>query len=144
MMSNQMYDDFVFRYDSQLFDLVHKYGGLAHVHCHGKVNTIFERMIDMGVDMLDPMEPPPDGDLEIGAAKQRANGRMTLMGNIEIRDLDFATPEEIDDKVRHAINDGGKKYFMLYPTATAISSLTDRYRDNALQYIQSGLEYGAF
>ena len=144
MMSSQMYDDFVVRYDSQLFDLVHKYGGLVHVHCHGKVNTIFERIIDMGVDMLDPMEPPPDGDLEIGEAKRRANGRITLMGNIEIRDLDFATPGEIADKVKHAINDGGKKHFMLYPCATAISGLTDQYRDNAIQYIRSGLEYGTF
>ena len=144
MMSNQMYDDFVVRYDSQLFDLVHKYGGLVHVHCHGKVNTVFERIIDMGVDMLDPMEPPPDGDLEIGEAKLRANGRITLMGNIEIRDLDFATPGEIAAKVKHAINDGGKKHFMLYPCATAISGLTDQYRDNAIQYIRSGLEYGTF
>ena len=144
MMSNQMYDDFVVRYDSQLFDLVHKYESLVHVHCHGKVNTVFERIIDMGVDMLDPMEPPPDGDLEIGEAKRRANGRITLMGNIEIRDLDFATPEEIDDKVKHAINDGGKKYFMLYPSATAISSITDQYRNNAIQYIRSGLEHGKF
>jgi len=144
MMSNQMYDDFVVRYDSQLFDLVHKYGGLVHVHCHGKVNTVFERIIDMGVDMLDPMEPPPDGDLEICEAKRRAKGRITLMGNIEIRDLDFATPEQIDEKVKHAIIDGGKFHFMLYPTATAISSITDQYRDNAIQYILSGLKYGSF
>ena len=142
MMSPQFYDELVVAYDSQLFDLVHRYGGYVHVHCHGKVNGVFERIIEMGADMLDPLEPPPDGDLPIAEAKRRAQGRITLMGNIEFRDLEFATPEEIDAKVREAICSERKDHFMLYPSATAISAISDRYRDNAIQYIQSGLEYG--
>lgn len=144
LMSNRFFDELVVAYDRPLFELVHRYGGLVHVHCHGRVNTVLERFVQMGADMLDPVEPPPSGDIDIADAKRRARGRITLMGNIEFRDLEFATPKEIDEKVRHAICDGGKKHFMLHPSAAAISRLSDRFRDNAIQYVKSGLAYGAF
>jgi len=144
MMSPKLYDDFVVRYDGQLMNLIHKHGGLVHVHCHGKVRGILDRLLAMGVNMLDPVEPPPQGDIEMGEAKAHVDGRITLMGNIEFVDLEFATPEQMDEKVRRALCDGGKEHTILYPSAVAISRLSDRYRDNAIQYIQSGLEHGRF
>jgi hypothetical protein len=144
MMSPKLYDDFVVRYDGRLIELIHKHGQYAHVHCHGKVSRIFDRLLDMGVDALDPVEPPPDGDIELAEAKRRSAGRMTLMGNIEFRHLEFATRHEIDAMVRRTICEGPKNHMILYPSATAISRISDRYRDNAIQYIESGLEYGAF
>ena len=143
MMSPRLYDDLVVKYDGRLIELIHKHGQYAHVHCHGKVATILDRLLAMGVDALDPVEPPPDGDIDLAEAKRRAAGRITLMGNIEFRHLEFATPHEIDVMVRRAICEGPKDHMILYPSATAISRLSDRYRDNAIQYIESGLKYGA-
>jgi uroporphyrinogen-III decarboxylase len=142
MMPPDFYEDLVYKYDSQLMELVHKHDCRVHVHCHGKISEVFERIIDMGADMLDPVEPPPDGDIGIEDAKRRANSRMTLIGNIEFRDMEFSTPEDIDKKVRDAICLGGKDHFILGLSATSISSITDRYRENSIQYIRSALEYG--
>jgi len=142
MMSRRFYDELVVPYDGKLMELVHAHGALVHVHCHGKINGVFERIMDMGADMLDPVEPPPDGDLEIGDAKRRAHGRMVLMGNIEFRHLEFATRQEVDELVRRAICEQGKAGIMLYPSATPITYMSDQLRDNCLQYIESGLGYG--
>lgn len=142
MMSPRLYDALVVRYDRPLFDLVHAHGCLVHVHCHGKVSGILDRMREMGVDMTDPVEPPPQGDVEIGEAKGRVRGRMTLMGNIEFCDLEFAPPDRIEELVRTAVLDGGKEHFMLYPSATGIAGLSDRYRDNAIRYMETALECG--
>jgi uroporphyrinogen-III decarboxylase len=142
MMSREFYDDLVVPYDGRITELVHRYGALVHVHCHGKVNGVFERMMDLGADMLDPVEPPPDGDIEIGEAKRRARRRMVLMGNIEFRHLEFATRQEIDELVRRALCEQGKAGIMLYPSATPITYMSDQLRDNCIQYIESGLKYG--
>ncbi len=144
MMSPRQYDEYVANYDGRLIDLIHKYGQYAHVHCHGRISRIFQRLLDKRVDALDPVEPPPDGDIEIAEAKRLAAGRMTLMGNIEFHRLEFAAPEEMDALVRRALCEGPKDHFILYPSATAISRLSDRYRDNAIRYIEAGLEYGRF
>jgi uroporphyrinogen-III decarboxylase len=144
MMSPKLYDEFVVKYDGQLMQLIHKYGGIVHVHCHGKISGIFDRLLEMGVDMLDPVEPPPQGDIEMGEAKLRADGRITLMGNIEFVDLEFATPGQIEEKVKRALCEGGLQHTILYPSATAISRLSDAHRDNAIRYIEAGVKYGRF
>ena len=141
MMSPQMYDDFVVRYDAPLFDLVHQHRGLVHVHCHGKVRGILDRLVAMGADMLDPLEPPPDGDVTMAEAKRLTAGRVTLLGNIEFRELEFSSPSRIRELVRTAILQGGERVH-LYPSATPIEKLTPRYRDNALAYLAAGLECG--
>ncbi len=143
MMSPQFYDDLVVRYDAPLMELVHEYGQYVHVHCHGKVREALDKIVAMGADLLDPVEPPPDGDIELWEAKEQARGKTVLIGNIEFRDLEFATPQQIDEKVHEAIEWGGKQGLILGLSATAIASISDRYRDNALQYIESGLRYGA-
>ena len=143
MMGPEMYDEFVTQYDSRIIDLMHNYDGLVHVHCHGKISGILDRLLDMDVDMTDPVEPPPDGDITMAEAKKRCAGRMTLMGHIEFRELEFSSPKRIRELIRTAILDGGAERTYLYPSATPIQALTPQYRDNAIAYIEAGLEFGA-
>ena len=143
MMSSKLFDDLVVKYDRILYDLVHRRGAFVQVHCHGRVKNILEKLIEIGVDALDPVEPPPHGDVEIGEAKSIVDGKMTLVGNIEYQDLELGTPEEIDRKVREAITSERKDHFMLHPSAMIFAHISDRHRDNILQYIESGIRYGA-
>jgi hypothetical protein len=139
MMGPAMYDDFVVRYDGPLLDLVHQHGGLVHVHCHGKVRGILDRLVAMGADMLDPVEPPPDGDVTMAEARRMTQGKVTLLGNIEFRELEFASSSRIRELVRTAIQQAGER-MVLYPSATPHERLTPKYRDNALAYLEAGLE----
>jgi uroporphyrinogen-III decarboxylase len=144
MMSPRLYEDFVVKYDSKLFDLVHRYGGYVQVHCHGNIRGILDRLMSMGVDLLDPVEAPPNGDITIREAKQHINGRITLVGNIQFDDMEASRPTEIDEKVKTAIRSGGKKHFILSTTEGPISPLSSKMRDNYIQLIESGYKYGKF
>ena len=142
MMSHQFYRELVVRYDGRLIELAKRYGALVHIHCHGKVNDVLELMMDMGADMTDPVEPTPDGDVDFADARHRCRRRLVLMGNIEFRHIEFCERAQIDEMVRRAICDGGKTGVMLYPSARPLTWMTDRCRDNCLQYIESALRYG--
>lgn len=142
MMSRKFYKELAMAYDEPIIRMCKEHGTLVHVHCHGLVNDVLELMMDMGADMTDPVEPTPDGDTDFADAKRRCRGRMVLMGNIELRALEFATTREIDEMVRAAICDGGKEGVMLFPSACPLTWMSDRCRDNCIQYIESGLKYG--
>lgn len=144
MMSPKLYDEFVVRYDKRLFDLVHRYGGYVAVHCHGRVRDVLDKLVDMGVDLLDPVEAPPSGDIEIGEAKRKVKGRITLAGNIQFGDMEVCTTKEIDEKVKEAICSGGREKFILTTTEAPISPISSRMRDNYIQLIESGHKYGKF
>ena len=144
MMSPELYDEFVVKYDRKLFDLVHSHGGLVAVHCHGRVKGILDKLVEMGVDLLDPVEAPPSGDIEIGEAKRKVKGKITLVGNIQFGDMETCTPEEIDKKVKEAILSGGKEKFILATTEGPVSPVSSRMKDNYIQFIESGIKYGRF
>jgi methionine synthase II (cobalamin-independent) len=122
--------------------LVHRYGGIVHVHCHGKVKEIFPRLLDIGVDVLDPMEPPPDGDMTLVEAQRMAQGRMTLIGGLEYRDFEMCTPDEIEAKTKEAIEQGGRTHYVVGPSAVAMTYISGHFRDNVIRFIETGLKYG--
>ena len=78
----------------------------------------------MGVDSIDPVEPPPQGD-------------------IEFVDMETRTPDIIEEKVRRAILEGGKERTVLFPSATPHERHSQKFLANAVRYIEAGLKYGA-
>jgi hypothetical protein len=143
MMSNRFFDQFVMQYERPLWQLVRDAGCIVWVHCHGKVATVIDRFRDSGVQLLDPVEPPPQGDIEFGVAKRRAaSGPLTLIGNVEISVLQDGTPDQIETLVKQAICDGGPSHMILGASDKAISAVNDQLRDNIVRFIEAGHKYG--
>jgi len=146
MMGPRQWERWVVPYDGEIMRRIKAHDGdsIIHVHCHGRVGTLLESFIEMGVDSTDPVEPPPQGDIEFAEAKALSAGRLTLYGNIEFLDMDTASPDEVEQKVRSAIEDGGKAHTFLYPSATPHQRHTDLFTRNAVRYIEAALKYGAY
>ena len=86
MMSPAVFHRLVSGVDRQLFGLVHEYGAVATVHCHGNLRAVLADMLDSGVDGLHPVESPPMGDIGLAEARS-AMGRRCIMGNLQIGDI---------------------------------------------------------
>ena len=112
------FDDFVTRYDKPMIDMIHDAGGLVWVHCHGDMDPVLERFADMGLDCLNPMEPPPVGRLTLADAKERVGGRITLEGGIEVGDFQLLSPDQLAARVERVMamgKPGGR--FILCPSS---------------------------
>jgi len=144
MMGPKQWAEWVVPYDGKIMRMIRQRipDAIIHVHCHGRVGTLLDSWIDMGVSSTDPVEPPPQGNIEMGEAKRRVAGRLTLWGNIEFADMEHCTPDQIEDKVRHALEDGGKQHTILFPSATPHERHSGRFTANAVRYIEAGLKYG--
>jgi len=144
MMGPRQWERWVVPYDGEIMRRIKRSDpdSRIHVHCHGRVGTLLESFIEMGVDSTDPVEPPPQGDIAFADAKALAGGRLTLYGNIEFVEMDTAGPDRIEDLVRHAIEDGGKAHTVLFPSSTPHERHSDRFTANAVRYIEAGLKYG--
>lgn len=99
------FNDFNVRYDKPIIDLIHNNGGRVHIHSHGKIRTVFSGFIEMGADVLHPVEAPPMGDLTAAEAKSMARGKVCLEGNIQISDMYEQTPDQIADQTKALIKD---------------------------------------
>ncbi len=112
MASPALYDELIFPFESEIIAKIHEYNSLAWVHCHGNVKTALPRMMEQQVDFLEPVEPPPDGDITFANAKCMVAGRMTLGGNVEARVISAGNRDEVIKATESAF-EGGKERMIL-------------------------------
>lgn len=147
LASPRDFDEFVTAYDRPIIDAIHDAGGLVWVHCHGDMHPVLERFADMGVDCLNPLEPPPIGSLTLAQAKARVGARMTLEGGFEVGDLELHTPEEIEATVTEIMamgKPGGR--FIVCPSSdhTHWPELDTRIMENYRVFVDTALRLAAY
>jgi hypothetical protein len=97
--------DFNVQYDKPIIDRIHAGGGRVHIHCHGRIASVLDCFLDMGADVLHPIEPPPMGDVTARCAKDVLRGRVCIEGNLQIADMYERTAGEIAAQTRKLIVD---------------------------------------
>ncbi len=102
-MGRALFEEFVFPYDSRIYLQIRARGGRVRAHCHGNCMQFLERFWEMGIDAIEPLEPPPYADCDLAEAKRLVGDRMMLCGNVPSQDWIFRDPEEVEEQVRVAI-----------------------------------------
>jgi uroporphyrinogen-III decarboxylase len=144
MNSLEKYLDLVYKYEKDLIAQIHESSNFAAVHCHGNVRAVLPYMVKAGVDMLDPVEAPPSGDVTFSEAKQIVGRNMTLTGNIQYDDLSRETPERIREQVKNLFADGQKDHVIISCTGYPITYMGESLYRNYKELIDAGIEYGSF
>jgi hypothetical protein len=144
MMGPDLWDRLVVPYDGEIMRRIKARDPRSriHVHCHGRVGTLLRSWLDSGVDSIDPVEPPPQGDIELRDARRIVGDRMTFVGNLEFSSLESETPADIERRVHAAVAESGADRLFLCPSATPHQAQTERFEANAEAYIRAGLEAG--
>ena len=151
-MSPAMFDEFVFSYDKPVNDTIHRHGGRLRAHCHDRISNLLEKMADMGFDALEPLEPPPFGDVDLADAKRRVGDRMMLSGNVPSQEFPYAEPEQVRTWVKEAIEaaaPGGGFTLRTTGGGASTNAAKDGEQMKAILrcievYIDAGLEYGQY
>jgi len=145
-LSPSYFDKFVVKYDKELISLIRSYGGFSRIHCHGKIGKVLDKISSMSPDALDPIEPPPNGDIELRELKRRVGKEITLMGNVEERCFEVYSKNEMDALIKKTLEEGAPGgRFVLLPTAMPLTTpLNPKIKENIIQYIDSGLKYGSY
>ena len=115
-----LFKEYVVAYDKPLVDAIHRYGGFARIHCHGRLKSILDHIAATGCMGLDPIEPPPQGDVELKYVREKYGEKFVLFGNLEASDLENLETNEFTEKIERAIREGtsGKgRGFVLMPSA---------------------------
>jgi uroporphyrinogen-III decarboxylase len=142
LMSPHSYDDLVVPYDGQMVARLKQYGIMVSCHCHGKIRHALQCMIDIGQVATDPVEPPPAGDVTYAEARAIADGKITLIGNLEFDELCFAEPAHIRARVREILSHGTDR-LILSSSAGPISAVTPECAKNYRALVETALEFGA-
>ena len=129
-----------------MIDLAHQHNCHVRVHCHGRVRDVLPKLVAIGADATDPVEPPPAGDITLTEAKELVGDRLTIFGNLEFRDLELLSRDEVIALTRRTLEEGmpGGR-FALQPSAEPITiPLGDKLEENWMAFIETALHQGRY
>ncbi len=139
MMAPAMFARLVTPYQKKLIRMIHDAGFLASIHCHGRVRDVIGEIMATGADVLEPIEPPDQGDISLSELFSVAGNRLCLMGHIQDQEFHYAEPgtmtrhvEEIDRVA------AGRTGYVMVPTCTPFQHpATDTFRRNYAEWIEA-------
>jgi uroporphyrinogen decarboxylase len=111
MISPQLWRDLIKPRHKRLLDVVHRYGKAAMYHCDGAIAPLIPELLDIGVDVLNPIQTDSPG-MEPELLKEKYGGRLTFHGGIDIiKTLPQGTTAQVQQEVKRRIEilgrDGG-------------------------------------
>ncbi|MEN6576771.1 MAG: uroporphyrinogen decarboxylase family protein [Phycisphaerales bacterium] len=116
-----LFREYVARYTEPMVRAIKKHGGFARIHCHGRIRAVLDAICEMGADAIDPIEPPPHGDVALDFVRRVYGERLVLFGNIELSDIESMEPAEFKRLVEQTLLDGTRgqgRGFVLMPSAS--------------------------
>jgi hypothetical protein len=130
----RLYQEYIVRYTGELCAAIRRHGGYPRIHSHGRLRAILPLLARMEPACLDPLEPPPQGDMTLREIKAAVGADMVLMGNIEASDIEGLPPREFRKKVVAALREGtagSGRGFILMPSACPYGrAITERTMEN--------------
>jgi hypothetical protein len=115
-----LFDEYVCTYVRPMIAAIQRHGGYARIHSHGRVKEVLDAIAGMGADGLDPIEPPPQGDVELRDVREKYGRQMVLFGNLEVSDIENLPTPLFAEKVKQALKEGtagSGRGFVLMPSA---------------------------
>jgi uroporphyrinogen decarboxylase len=81
-------------------------GVYSHVHVCGRSRRVVEMVAEeTDVDVMEPLEEPPGGDVDITEVKRRYGHRLCLKGNLNTFDFMLnATPSQVEARAKRLID----------------------------------------
>jgi len=116
----RLFREFVYEYTTPIIRIIQQHGGIVRLHSHGRLRNILPIIAEMVPDALDPVEPPPQGDMSLGEVRQHYGNSLTLFGNIEVSAIETLEPEDFEQLVHKTLDEVNAcpgKGFVLMPTA---------------------------
>jgi hypothetical protein len=95
----------------RLFDEIHRWGMEVIYHSCGNIMDIIPDLIDIGADVLDPLQP---GAMDAAEIARRFGGKIAFYGGVDVQELPTSTPRKIKDEVRRLVDTLGKPFGNAY------------------------------
>jgi len=104
MISMELFETYFAPKFKEYFDMVHRYGAKAMMHMCGTVNEFLPRLIELGLDIQDVVQPTTP-DMDIAVLQRNFGDKLIFQGSMDVqKEIAFGTPNEVRKEVRRRLD----------------------------------------
>ncbi len=109
LLSPEMYRQYIQPFHQRIINLGRSHGKLTMMHSCGSVYPLINQLIEMGLNILNPIQPSAK-NMDPERLAQEFGGRIAFHGGIDVQQfLPHATPQQVREKVQHTCELLGKR-----------------------------------
>ena len=124
-----------------IVEYCHSRGVPCLKHTDGNIWSIFDLIVETGVDAVNPIDPLAGMDL--GEAKAKYGDKVCLMGNVDCGNLlSWGTKDEVREAVRACIRKAGKGGGYICMSSNSIHGAVNP--ENYVEMVKAIREYGKY
>ncbi|MBI4670999.1 MAG: hypothetical protein HY741_04950 [Chloroflexi bacterium] len=139
MISPTMWREMVKPCHEKIIAVAKKYNKPVMYHCDGAIAALIPELIDMGIDLLNPIQPDSPG-MECNRLKRDFGARLSFHGGLDIiKTLPRGRVDEVRAEVRERVNILGAQGGYVMASSHHIQS--DTPVENILAMYETGLRY---
>lgn len=144
VISPELYYRYNLNFINDVVALAHAAEVPVMIHHCGRSGRLVEILHEeTEVDIVNPLEPPPGGDVDLAEVKRRFGQRLVLFGNLNTFQLMLhGTPAEVKAAARQAIEDAGENGQFILCTGDQLGR--DTPEANVMAMVEAAHDYGRY
>ena len=110
-------------------------------HTDGNIWSIIDKIIESGIDCLDPLEPR--AGMDIASVKRKYGNRIAIKGNVDCaKTLTFGTKEEVIEETKQCLRDGAPAWGFILSSSNSIHSSVNP--ENYMAMLETLYKHGQY
>lgn len=144
VISPQLYRKFNLPFIKAITALCKEAGIISHQHTCGRSREIIEiNYHETDLDVMEPLEPPPGGDVNLAEAKRKYGDKFCLKGGINtFTVMRTYSPDEVDKVARKCIDDAAEGGGYILSTGDQCPG--DTPEENIFKLVEVARSYGRY
>lgn len=115
----------------------------CHLHVCGKSRAIVDMVAETGLNVIEPLERSPSGDVDLREVKEKYGRRMCLKGNVHtIETMLNGTERTVEQEVKRCIDDASEGGGYVLSTGDQVPHMTPE--ENFVAFIKAGRKWGKY
>lgn len=144
LQSTDMWRETVLPTVKELTKMCRQAGVLSQLHTCGKERYVVEACYnETDLDLINPLEPPKMGDVDLAEVKEKFGDKLCLMGNLHTTDVMLqGSVQDVEKACRKAIDDAGKNGGFILSTGDQCGR--DTPDENIFKMVKVARTYGKY
>jgi len=144
LINPAIYDRFILPLNKKIAEICKKENVISHLHICGKSKYAVKKNIENTyIDVYEPLEKPPNGDIDIVEIKRKYGKKVALKGNILTTGvLAHGTPDDVKKEVIETLKNAAENGGFILSTGDQVGGNTPI--DNLKTLIETGQKYGEY
>jgi hypothetical protein len=104
VISKDFFVQYALPYIREATTLLRTHGVVSLFHVCGRSRQWLDYLADTDLNVIDALECPPTGNVDLAEVKKKFGSRLCLKGNISVLKAVFGTPADVRDEVKRCID----------------------------------------